>query len=253
MESDTFVNSSPIAKCPQPASNTDLFGKNIGFRNEVRDILNPYQRAQSHLVFALPMKWYDILNRIISSQIPDHEKRRYQNLKRDIEHYVFPRLSPSKTIINVKTSGISDPLVGVSMWLMLYDLPKHLKLCGSNKLNYIQTSVLAYLKRVGATRFPFTMILSHSQISMPKMKLIHRKLASKVAERTVGDQRPLFTLHLQDQQSPFVLFWLDTENVCSFNLTALESPEALADFANTFILFVNFSLSNALCYPHSSS
>ena len=250
MESGTFVNSSPIAKsCSELAG----FGKNISFRNEVRDILNPYQRAQSHLVFALPMKWYDILNRIIDSQIPDHEKQKYRCLKRDIEHYVFPQISTDINIVNINTSGISDPLVGISMWLTFYDLPKRLKLCGSNKLNYIQTLVLAYLKKVGTTRFPFTMVVSYSEISMSKMKVVHQKLASKVAERKAGDKRPLFTLHLQGQQSPFVLFWLDTENVCSFNLTALESPEALADFANTFILFVNFSLSNALCYSHSRS
>lgn len=248
MESDTYVNSSPIAKGSCRSTSSQPY--NTMLRNEVRDLLNPFQRAQSHIVLVLPMSWHDLLNDIIESPIPDHEKIRYHNLKYHVGNYVFPQLSPDKTLVNIEISGISDPLAGISIWLELYELPKRLKSCYSNKLDYIQTSILRYLKKAGATRFPFTMVLSYSSISLPKMKAIHQKLATKVAEREASGRRPLFTLHLQDQQSPFVLFWLDTENVCSFNLTALENPEALADFASTFILFTNFSFSNSPYSPH---
>lgn len=212
------------------------------FKNEVRQVLNPIQRLESNLVFVIPVSWYMLLQEISNSKIPYNLKIKYLKVKDIIENFMFPDIKPNKIAINVSTLGINDPQKGILEWFEFFHLPISLKSCKSNKIDHIKSVIFHYLKCTGVSKTPFMLILSYSKISRRKIHEIHQRIGRQLKERHSTNH--LFTVHLQDQESPFILFWLDTENICSFNLSLLNNPKEISEFVNTFILFVNYSISN---------
>ncbi|KAG0686913.1 hypothetical protein C6P40_003187 [Pichia californica] len=243
----TLVNSSPLSKNSKNFINEahQLCYKDYSIlKDEVRNFLNPKIRSldNSCIIFALPMEWYDYLMKQKNSKyLSDYEKLKYTNFMIHVGHEIFPKISLDKTIININTKNITDTAIGFSMWLEFYELPLNLrKSKRKNKLDLIQITIMKYLRHTGMERFPFTFAISYSLMSIAKIRLIRDKLALKITKRC--DKPPLFTIHLQDEKSPFVLLWMDTENVCSFNIEALNTPSAYVNFANTMIMFINFSM-----------
>lgn len=247
MESETFVNSpSPTSQLLVNLNYNDSlmrYDSNLT-KNDVRKTINPILKKRYNTVIALPLTWYDYINNLIqSNDSSDKEKKKYVLLKKRAEHYMFPKIVGNLTIINIEFKNVPQSSVAFHIWLEFYELPQKLQYYHSNKIYKIQLLILKYLKLTGSTRFPFTFILSFCSISTLKIKQIRDKLASKIRERK-SKNKPLFTIHLQDKDAPFVFFWMDTENVCSFNLSAMNSPQAYVNFANTFIQFFNFTLSD---------
>lgn len=247
MESETFVNSSLLFPQPADESNSKYsltlnYGNSI--KNDVRETINPILKKKNNVIIALPLTWYDYINDLIRSKdSSDEERKKYLSLKKNAEPYLFPKILENLKIINIEFIKISELSIAFQLWFEIYELPQKLKYYHSNKVDKIQLLILKYLKLTGSVNFPFTLILSYCSISASKVKQIRDKLAIKIRERKPNIDKPLFTIHLQDKDAPFVLFWMDTENICSFNLTAMNSVQAYVNFANTFVQFFNFTLS----------
>lgn len=258
MDSETFVGSSPTAekrylqnKLNEPPYKIKDYNDYASFKKEVFDLLTPGSLQKNCIKLALPMPWYDIINQKCKSKnIKKQIKIVYLTLKK-IEKILFPPIRLNWKLINISPNHIRNHQISFAIWLELFQLPLNLQKCLSstsstttNKLDYIQSLIFKYLSKSGVDTLPFTMVLSYSTISMNKIKQINEKISVKISHKTHSNHNNtiMFTLHLQDMQTPFILMWANTDNICSFNVQALVTPEARAHFANTLVVFLNFTL-----------
>lgn len=254
MESDTFVNSSPIKSEKPVSSNIYPKPKLTNYellKSEIRSFINPNLKRSNNHVLAMPMDWFDILNKFSDLKNGNSDNIKYVKIKQDIQTFVFPKLSSNYKIINIQPVLKNDPYKGLSSWLDFYELSNNLAKCNCNKLYFIQTIIFNYLTKSEISNMPFMMILSPSKMTIFKMKLTFLKIKKKLILRNHNlhlklNPKPLFTIQIQDQQNPYIMLWMDTENMCSFNIQNLKTIQSKVNFANALMLFINYSLTSSL-------
>jgi hypothetical protein len=243
MDSETFINSSS----PEKSRTLKLedyekpkYSKYELFKSEVRSKINPNLKKSNTYVFALPKSWYDLINKFSKVKAP-LAKKKYSQLKLDIKNYAFPQHSKHYKIIKIEPILKNNIFKGFSSWLDFYEISNNLKSCNCNKLYFIHAIILNYLTNSKIEKMPFMMIVSHSKLTIRKIRSIHSKIKLKLKERTINT-KPLFTIQIQDVSNPYILLWLDSENLSSFNLMHLESPRSTCNFANTLMLYINYAI-----------
>ncbi|GMM47934.1 hypothetical protein DAPK24_045320 [Pichia kluyveri] len=274
MNSDTLIGSSPISAKRAKVSNNNDTNNNINiiskndrkcqiisslehristnqelFRCEVRNTLNPYLNL-NNIIFAVPMEWYNFLSGYI--RLPTPAIIKYLEIRKELEPIIFPKLNKNKKIINVQLHDINDNRIAFAIWFNFYDINNYFQNNNNcnHKLIYIRSLIFDYLTKMKITTIPFMMILSTATLSMDKIRKVYNKIQLKMEERNINHKKlqipnkPLFTLHLQDEDNPFLLLWMDTENICSFNISRLDSPKTRANFVNSLMVFISFTISN---------
>lgn len=233
-DSDTYINTSIVSDNIGVNSIPEKYDENfILLKKDVRLSLNPEFRKTNNISLALPLSWFTFIND--------------NTVLYNIKYHLFPLIDKNTKIINVSYNynysyNLTDigNLDNFNQWQTFFNLPYHIQNYKNDKLLLIKNEILKFLNFIKIFKMPYMLIVSYSPISKTKILQVHHKLKSRT-ENISRNSKPLFTIQIQDCNNPFVLFWLDTENICSFNLNKIKSPEVAADFANTMLLFTNFA------------
>lgn len=261
MNSDTLLNSSPLLKKvkrskvggdkydtsdkgwidyagPEPS-------KTESFKKKVRYVLNPLLRVANNYVFSLPDDWFSVLEKLASTKSASARKK-YSQIKLEIEPHLSPKSHSEKRKIVIKLARKTGSYTDLMMWLEFYQVAKKLALSTENQVQVLKLLIFKYLIKYNVHNIPFMMILSSRSMSLANVARTHTQIQSKIQQRnyTRDISKPLLTIHIQGTEKPYILLWMDTENLCCFNVSQLRSPQGVSNFVNTLLLFINYALAD---------
>lgn len=248
MDSDTLIGTSPLLQKPQVKvtfqlkTSEDYHRPRLTeaqlFKCDVRNKLNPNLRQAHGILLAIPLNWFDIIS-LLSESNESHLKTHATTLIEQALDTLFPPISPNHFIFNIQTIVSTDPLTDFLLWFNLFQLPIWVP-SQANQIASIKTCIYDYLTKQNVTSIPFMLVSCKKTFTLSRIRKVHSKIRSRVKSRNESSS-PLFTLHIQDEQSPYILLWLDTENLCSFNLAHFNTISSRINFANTLVQFINYA------------
>lgn len=247
MDSDTCIASSPTNKKQKLTLFSDIHSLQYSstelLKVEIRLRINPKLRRAHNIIICLPKSWLKLINAAADGHSSHQTKLKFKKFREDILSIAFPSSSTTEKLVNINTLSMRDQSFEFLTWLSFYDLPCKLRGTKVDKLELIKTVIFQYLIKSGITLSPFMLVISPSNIRLSKVREIHSKIKEQRLSRPKSElDKPLFTIYIQDENTPFLFLWMDTENMCSFNICKLHTPTSKAGFANTLLMFLSYSL-----------
>lgn len=248
MESDTLIGTSPLKQETELKVTSEINSSNDYikpllteaqlFKRDVRNNLNPNLRHAHGILLAVPLTWLNVLLNLSESH--DSNLRFHASqLMEQAACILFPPISSTHFIFNIQTIFSVDPATDFLLWFDIFQLLLLVSI-QLDKIEFLKKSIYSYLIRQNINSIPFMLISCRKKITLSQIRKIYGRIRSSIVSRPPFAS-PLFTVHLQDVSSPYLLLWMDTENLCSFNLENLNSINSRINFANTLIQFINYA------------